>query len=103
MTQLELTAPISRWSDPSSSHFAAADMIDSPRRDSECRMILGALKYAGKPASYREVHSLLDGKIREAVEVQRRLSDLRHAGLVKNGTQRKCSISGRPAQTWEAA
>lgn len=44
----------------------------------------------------------MKGRISEPAEVQRRLNDLRTAGLVANGETRRCKESGRPAQTWKA-
>lgn len=95
--------PLARTSDPMPSHIAAAEMLKSAKRETECAAILDALKGSPLPLSYREVWSRLRGRIGEAVEVQRRLNDLRAVGLVANGETRRCRESGRHAQTWRAA
>lgn len=102
MTQIELSlpAPASRRSDPDSSRLAAAT-VAGDQQQSECALILSCLRAAGGPASYREVWSRLRARIPEAVEVIRRLDDLRKAGLVYNPAgKRRCAISGRPVQVW---
>jgi hypothetical protein len=103
MNQLDLTMPLARWRNPSSSHAAAAEMMGSEQQRSECGAILALLRTCFAPQTYRSIHALLRGEISEAVEVQRRLNDLRNAGLVRNGAQQRCPISGRLAQTWAAA
>ena len=102
MTQLSLLdPPRSRRTDPQSSRAAAADVAGA-QQQSECAAILDALRTSFLPLSYREVWSRLKGRIAEPVEVMRRLDDLRKAGLVQSGPARRCSESGRPAQTWKA-
>ena len=98
--QLSMFQPLARTSDPMPSHIAAAEMLKSAKRETECAAILDALKGSSLPLSYREVWSRLRGRIGEAVEVQRRLNDLRAVGLVANGETRRCKESGRVAQTW---
>ena len=101
--QLDMFQPLARTSDPMPSHVAAAEMLGSPKRETECAAILDALRTSFLPLTYREVAVRLKGRIREAVEVERRLHDLRVAKLVTNGETRRCQESGRPAQTWRAA
>lgn len=104
MTQIELSlpAPASRRSDPDSSRLAAAT-VAGDQQQSECSMILACLRSAEVPATYREVWWILKARIPEAVEVMRRLDNLRTAGLVRNPPgRRRCAISGRPVQVWEA-
>lgn len=101
-----MSAPIlARRTDPAGSHFAAAAMMDSEGQRTECAEILSLLKSSHDALSYRELHRLLRGRISEPVEVMRRLDDLRKAGEVKaSGSKvRRCSISGRAVQVWEAA
>jgi len=43
----------------------------------------------------RELESLLGG-----LKAHKRLPELRGEGVVRNGTARKCQISGKMAQTW---
>ncbi len=101
--QLDMFQPLARTSDPMPSHVAAAEMLGSPKRETECAAILDALRTSFLPLSYREVWTRLRGRIGEPVEVMRRLNDLRFSGLVTNGETRRCQESGRPAQTWKAA
>lgn len=103
MTQIELSlpAPASRRSDPKSSRMAAAT-VAGDQQQSECALILSYLRAADVPASYREVWSCLRDRIPEAVEVMRRLDDLRKAKLVTaSGVKvRRCSVSKRMVQVW---
>lgn len=96
-----LDPPRSRRSDPPTSRAAAADVAGA-QQQSECAAILDALRTSFLPLTYREVHARLKGRIAEPVEVMRRLDDLRIAKAVTNSTPKRCSESGRLAQTWEA-
>ena len=93
-----LTAPMARRSDPASSHVSA---LEHGERAHHAALILEAV-IAETGLTYREIHARLAGRIREAVEVQRRLNDLAHEGLIERTTTRRCSISDRLAQTWRA-
>lgn len=89
--------PLARITDPETSHEAAADQIESERRDNHAERVLEVVrKMPG--CSYRELADAAE--FPEAVEVIRRLDDLRKAGLVHAGDKRRCSISGRPSQVW---
>lgn len=102
MTQLSLLdPPRSRRTDPPTSRAAAADVAGA-QQQSECAAILDALRTSFLPLTYREAHSRLRGRIAEPVEVQRRLDDLRKAGLVTSGAPKRCSESGFLAQGWTA-
>lgn len=91
--------PAARTTDPASSHEAIAAQTESGRRDGHAALVLEVVRQA-PGLTYREIYRRLGGSIEEAVEVMRRLDDLRHDGQVKPGAQRRCSESGRPAQTW---
>ena len=97
--------PIARRTDPAGSHFAAAATMDSRWQKSECAEIRRVLEATGEPMTYKELHRALRGRIPEAVEVMRRLNDLRASGLVTaSGSKvRRCNVSGRPVQVWEVA
>lgn len=97
--QLPLYAPLARRTDPATSHLAAASVAGA-QQQSECAAILDALRTSFLPLTYKEVFSRMKGRIPEAVEVQRRLDDLRKAGLVVSGPQRRCRESGHMAQVW---
>jgi len=97
MTQLELNAPLTRFSDPSSSHLAASEQIASGRQNDHARAVLAVI--LDQPGlTYREIARRLPHL--EPVEVMRRLNDLTHCGLAERGEQRECSQSGRKALTW---
>lgn len=101
-----MSAPIlARRTDPAGSHFAATEKMDSEGQRTECAEILALLKSSHDALSYRELHRLLRGRIAEPVEVMRRLDDLRKSGEVKSSGSkvRRCSVSGRAVQVWEAA
>ncbi len=98
---LPLPAPRSRNSDPESSSLAA-DSVAGSQQQSECRAILEALRTGYAPRTYRELHRIVKHRIPEPAEVNRRLDDLRKAGLVRTCERRACRVSGRLAQTWEA-
>lgn len=97
MTQLDLLAPVSRFSDPASSHAAASEQDASGRRNEHARVVLHVVR--NMPGlTYREIARRLQHL--EPVEIMRRLNDLAHAGEVERGAQRKCNASGRLALTW---
>lgn len=100
---LPLPSPLSRTSDPISSHLAAAG-VAAEKQESECSAILECLRASALPLTYREVWKRLQGRIAEPVEVMRRLDTLRKAKLIRSlaPIKRPCSVSGNPAQTWEA-
>lgn len=103
-------ATLARNSDPATSHAAAFDQLDSGRNATHCALILAALGELGS-ATYREIHSHLDGRIAEAVEIMRRLSsnlapidretgrEFASSPVVRDGVT-KCSVSGRAATVW---
>ena len=102
MTQLDLALPRSRRRDPSSSRIAAST-VAGEQQQSECRAILALLRAEGRALSYREIWVRLKPRIAEAVEVMRRLDNLRTDGYVQNEPQKRiCTVSRRPVQTWEA-
>jgi len=89
--------PLARVTDPETSHEAAADQIESGRRDTHAMTILGVVRrFPG--VTYREAADI--AMMDEAVEAIRRLDDLRKADLVHVEGKRKCGISGRTAQVW---
>jgi hypothetical protein len=99
--QLAITfdpGPRSRRNDPESSHVAAREHQQSGAAATHAAIVIAVLRASGEPLTYREVHRRAD--IVEAVEVMRRLDDLRRQELVETGPQRICRVSGRLAQTW---
>ena len=97
---LRLDNPIARTSDPVTSHVAAQGVTESGSRATHCAAVLEVLLLAPHPLTYREIAARLP-KL-EAVEVMRRLNDLRHESppRVVQLDKRECQVSGRPAMTW---
>lgn len=99
---LNLEPVQSRRTDPITSKLAAEEHRQSGRADAHCSIVLRVLQASAEPLTYREVFKR-QGEIKEAVEIERRLSDLRRQGLVKQEERRQCRISQRQAMTWVAA
>ena len=97
----DVTAP-SRNSDPSTSHAAGAEQVESGRAAAHAWIVLAVLKSASEPLTYREVHKRCVDRIAEAAEVQKRLDSLRTAGLAETAPDRKCTVTLREVQTWRA-
>lgn len=95
---VEISAPIARTTDPATSHEAAREQTGSGRRAAHAAAVLAVVRRV-PDLTYREIAARCPD-IREAVEVMRRLSDLREAGEVEQGEARPCRISGRQATTW---
>lgn len=92
----DMDPPISRNSDPETSHDAAADLTASGARSRMASITLAGLR-ENPGLTSKELEKLLgfeDGAIRK------RLNDLRHLKLADNGPERRCSITGKTAQTW---
>ena len=91
-------APIARPEDPSSSHEAAQEITESGTRSAQCRAALELVR-ANPSSTSLELANLGD---LDRYQLARRLADLRNAGQVENGEQRRCLVSGRNALTWSA-
>lgn len=102
------TVPASRASDPPSSHAAEQQHTASGARHGNCAVVLAILRRQTEPVTFRQVYAAatdaeLDGLGEGgAVEVMRRLNDLREAKMVRNGPSAICPISRKRVQTWEA-
>jgi hypothetical protein len=87
---------LSRTNDPSTS-YEAADRVESSGRAASHRHLCW-MEVWKKPGSTA-------AEIAEAAGLERhvpsrRLPELRDAGQVVNGPQRKCSVTGNPSMTW---
>jgi len=86
----------SRWTDPDTSRAAARRVESDGSAIGQRRACLDEVrKHPGKTAA----------EIAEAVGLERhvpsrRLPELRHASLVRNGPSRVCEIMGTRAMTW---
>lgn len=87
-----------RRSDPETSKLAAVDLASSGQRERMAEIALGLVEAnPGRTAAELEALSgLTDGKVRK------RLNDLWHKGRIEKGEARKCSVTGKSAQTWWA-
>lgn len=83
------------YSDPKTSHIAAVKSLDRINR--QCQEVLAALKGADGSTS-DELANAAAGLNRYATA--RRLSDLRHQGLVRQGEARLSKVSKRLCVTW---
>lgn len=99
-------AAAARRSDPVTSHLAIAEHSLSGKRQLHCNLVARVLRGHGG-STYRELHRahaeecLLDGRPPiEAVEFERRLNDLRTDGRARDDFKKRCSVSGKWAQTW---
>ena len=88
--------PISRATDPISSHLAAAEITDSGVRGAHMRMILDAISHHDGET----VHEMSTRLPLDPHQINRRLSDLAHLGLIRKGPVRQCRVSGRVLLTW---
>lgn len=88
--------PISRSSDPETSHCAADEITGDGSRSRMMRLALEVVR-ANPGCTANELDQLCnckDGAIRK------RLTDLEKLGLVKTGEVRKSKVTGKMNQTW---
>lgn len=88
------TTPVSRATDPGTSHIAAEEVTRSGRRDSHVAMVMAVV---------RETPGLVAHEIAplvglDYIECVRRLSDAKNRGLAFQGPPAKWQ--GRPCVTW---
>lgn len=87
---------LARNPDPETAHQATEEVESSGRAASQRhRCLLEIWKKPGRTAA----------EIAEAANLERhvpsrRLPELRQAGLVKNGQERACAVTGNPSKTW---
>lgn len=88
--------PIVRAADPMTSHESAESLTSSGERARMMEVAENALRSSPGLTSkeLERQHGYTDGELRK------RLNDLRTAGRARVGETRKCSITGRSAQTW---
>ena len=99
-TELQIYAPVARYSDPLPSHLAALEHTATGRRRAHAEAVLAVIQ--NEPGlTYREIARRLPKM--EAVEIERRCNDLATENVVRRSIKRECTVSGRLAQTWEAA
>jgi len=93
-------APLARSTDPTTSHRAAEQVTRSGRRASLNQSILAFLRASGEALTYREIAVRIGQS--DAVDVMRRLNDLRQSGSVEKCGERNCSVNGNAMTTWRA-
>jgi CRP-like cAMP-binding protein len=100
MTQMELQPrprnPIARKSDPDSSRQAAESITASGKRDAQAAGVRALVRsHEGYTSA-----ELADLSGYDRYMVARRLPELEKLGLVRKGTPRACSTTGKSATTW---
>ena len=89
--------PISRQTDPASSHAAAQETERTGRRAGQSEAVLEMVKrHPRRTALELSRLSRLD-----RYTVSRRLPELERRGLIRRGLIRDCTVNGRPMLTWE--
>lgn len=88
--------PAARTTDPDTAHEAIARHSASGARSTNAERVLAVMR-PGHAETFREL-ALRCGL--DPVEVQRRLNDLRRAGLVVVDGMRVCSVAQRRMQVW---
>lgn len=108
MQQAEL--PLARNTDPSTSHEAADNVVDSGKCHLQRVAVYNALSRQNEDAviPYPTSAELARWYNLDRYMVGRRLSDLEHLGLVEKVTtdggsleKRKCNVHGSRATTWK--
>jgi len=101
MEQLDLLSysPISRNTDPVTSHLAALEVTQDGTRAKQQRAVLTALK--SHPGHTSMELSQFSGVL-SRYDFARRLPELEDAGLVMKGPKRRCALTGKQAVTWRA-
>lgn len=94
--------PLARGSDHWTSHAAAEAFTESGKRDSIKARLFDHMRRAGinTDETARTYHEIARTSGLPEAQVWRRLPDLRHDGLVRNGPDRRCTITDRVLQTW---
>lgn len=91
---------LARHTDPGTSHHAIESLRRSGRRESANHIVLDFLRASSQSFTYREI-ALRLGTV-EAVEVMRRLNDLRRGGHVEKCGERICSTNGHRMAVWRS-
>lgn len=88
--------PLSRSGDPTGSYQAAERIQLSGAAGRQRRAVYAALRlHPGRTS--RELARLMDV---DRYQPSRRLPELEHAGWVRRGQRRRCSIGGIVSETW---
>jgi hypothetical protein len=87
---------LARPEHPVTSHQAAAEVVEDGTVGRMCEIARSLLRsHPGRTAAELEqLSGYGDGKVRK------RLNDLRQEGHAKNGEPKRCSVTGKMAQTW---
>lgn len=90
--------PIAARDDPGSSHVAAENITSSGARGRQARAVLALVKQL--PHATAVELAVASGGRLDRYQVNRRLADLMHAGLVEQGDQRLCKVRQTLMCTW---
>lgn len=92
----DVRTPVARNTDPETSHAAGEAVTASGQRHAQRAQVLAGLREAPGVTSFElaEITGL------DRYVVARRLPDCRTAGEAQVGIKRRCTISGKTAQTW---
>jgi hypothetical protein len=96
--QLLSDQPVSRTTDPVTSHLAEIEINATGQRATQQQMILDAV-VANPGLTSSELTRKL--KTNDRYVAARRLPELRNANLLTNGEPRKCMVTNRMALTWD--
>jgi|ERR1700721_1866156 hypothetical protein len=91
--------PLARRTDPASSHYAAAEIVENRTRQSRRAAVLAFLRDQDVPLTSFELARAAN---LDRYAVARALPDLFHDHLVERHEMRACRITGRQSITWRA-
>jgi hypothetical protein len=98
--------PVAHTADPPTSAEAAARVTASGRRAAHARLVLALVRrHPGSTAVelWAAANAGEQADLGEMQEVRRRLTDLLHAGRVRQGDARACRVRKSKMVTWSAA
>lgn len=99
---MDVQTPIARDLDPVSSHLAADELQRSGRRRTQRMMVLGMIQHLpGSTAGEIAKSYAMDAVHQERLfyMIERRVSELVLAKVVRRGDVRRCKVRGNPAVT----
>lgn len=94
--------PASHANDPASSREAEQRVTENGKRAKHALIVLGLVRRFPGYTAVELTREQGPGGL-ERHEVSRRLSDLRNAGMVREGATRPCRVAGTNQTTWYEA
>lgn len=99
--------PVSRATDPVTSHEAEKAVTESGQRSRHAEIVLAVVRKHPQGLTYVELwHACTKDEqadLGDAIELMRRLNDLVKRGDVAKGDIRMCAVKGSKMTTWRAA